>query len=217
MNIRNRERISTSKTTARLAGAQREARTTRRRKTLLLLSLVVTTLSLILISGVSAQKPEYEQAYMNGKTVTINAIEVPQNAPLEAQADLYLVVYPIGWESLGVAPPQCNPCDHEGDGIDFFDFHDHILDSVPGDPGHGEFRTLWHVFGVAPAYSFFTGGDPAKDDAIGSAYAQYLPVRSEAAVDALLEKTLPDGSPVAIEVDTGSYFLCAVVNPHAAR
>src|SRR5690242_11809558 len=111
---------------------------TKIRKTLPFFSLLAAILSLILISGVSAQ-PEYEQAYVNGKTVTINAIEVPQNAPLQAQADLYLVVYPIDWESLGVAPPQCNPCDHEGDGIDFFDFHDHILDSVPGDPGHGEF------------------------------------------------------------------------------
>jgi len=188
-----------------------------RKQLVLLFSLLLVMLSLTLVSGVFAGKPEYEQAYFNGKTVTINAIEVPQNAPAQAQADLYLVVYPIGWEALGVAPPQCNPCDHEGDGIDFFDFHDHILDSMPANPGHGEFRTLWHVFGVAPAYSFFTGGDPAKDDAVGAAYAQYLPARSEAAVDALLDARLPDGSPVAIEVDTDSYFLCAVVNEHAAR
>jgi len=187
-----------------------------RKQLVLLFSLLLVMLSLTLVSGVFAGKPEYEQAYFNGKTVTINAIEVPQNAPAQAQADLYLVVYPIGWEALGVAPPQCNPCDHEGDGIDFFDFHDHILDSMPANPGHGEFRTLWHVFGVAPAYSFFTGGDPAKDDAVGAAYAQYLPARSEAAVDALLDARLPDGSPVAIEVDTDSYFLCAVVNEHAA-
>jgi len=146
----------------------------------------------------------------------MNAIEVPQHAPLQAQADLYLVVYPFGWEALGIAPPQCNPCDHDGEGIDFFDFHDHVLDSIPADPGHGEFRTLWHVFGVAPAYSFFTGGDPANDDAIGNAYAQYLPAKSEAAVDALLDAKLPDGSPVAIEVDTESYFLCSIVNRHAA-
>ena len=187
-----------------------------RKQLVLLFSLLLVMLSLTLVSGVFAGKPEYEQAYFNGKTVTINAIEVPQNAPAQAQADLYLVVYPIGWEALGVSPPQCNPCDHEGDGIDFFDFHDHILDSMPANPGHGEFRTLWHVFGVAPAYSFFTGGDPAKDDAVGAAYAQYLPARSEAAVDALLDARLPDGSPVAIEVDTDSYFLCAVVNEHAA-
>src|SRR5262245_21582451 len=180
-------------------------------------ALVLIVLALVLVGGVSAQKPEYEAAYYNGRTVTMNAIEVPQHAPLQAQADLYLVVYPIGWEELGVAPPQCNPCDHDGEGIDFFDFHDHVLDSVPGDPGHGEFRALWHVFGVAPAYSFFTGGDPAKDDEIGKAFAKQLPAKSEEAVDALVESTLPDGTPIAIEVDTGSYFLCAIVNRKAAK
>src|SRR5437867_3780167 len=97
------------------------------------------------------------------------------------------------------------------------DFHDHVLDSVPADPGHGEFRTLWHVFAVAPAYSFITGGDPANDDAVGAAYASHLPAKSELAVNELLESKLPDGSPVAVEIDTDSYFLCAVVNRHAAR
>ena len=181
------------------------------------LSLSLIILALVLVSGVSASQPDYEPAYFNGRTVTINAIEVPQHAPLQAQADLYLVVYPIGWEELGVAPPQCNPCDHDGEGVDFFDFHDHVLDSVPSYPGHGEFRTLWHVFGVAPAYSFFTGGDPAKDDEIGQAFAEQLPATSEAAVDALVESRLPDGTPVAIEVDTDSYFLCAIVNRKAAK
>ena len=181
------------------------------------LSLVVVILGLLLVSGVSADQPDYEPAYFNGKTVTINAIELPQHAPLQAQADLYLVVYPIDWEELGVAPPQCNPCDHGGDGITFDDFHDHVLDSMPSDPGHGEFRTLWHVFAVVPAYSFITGGDPANDDAVAAAYASYLPAKSEAAVDALVALTLPDGSPVAVEIDTNSYFLCSVVNRKAAK
>jgi len=181
------------------------------------LSLVVVILGLLLVSGVSADQPDYEPAYFNGKTVTINAIELPQHAPLQAQADLYLVVYPIDWEELGVAPPQCNPCDHGEDGIGFDDFHDHVLDSIPSDPGHGEFRTLWHVFAVAPAYSFLTGGDPANDDAVAAAYASYLPAKSEAAVDALVALTLPDGSPVAVEIDTNSYFLCSVVNRKAAK
>jgi len=181
------------------------------------LSLVVVILGLLLVSGVSADQPDYEPAYFNGKTVTINAIELPQHAPLQAQADLYLVVYPIDWEELGVAPPQCNPCDHGEDGIGFDDFHDHVLDSIPSDPGHGEFRTLWHVFAVAPAYSFITGGDPANDDAVAAAYASYLPAKSEAAVDALVALTLPDGSPVAVEIDTNSYFLCSVVNRKAAK
>ena len=181
------------------------------------LSLVVVILGLLLVSGVSADQPDYEPAYFNGKTVTINAIELPQHAPLQAQADLYLVVYPIDWEELGVAAPQCNPCDHGEDGIGFDDFHDHVLDSIPSDPGHGEFRTLWHVFAVAPAYSFLTGGDPANDDAVAAAYASYLPAKSEAAVDALVALTLPDGSPVAVEIDTNSYFLCSVVNRKAAK
>jgi hypothetical protein len=181
------------------------------------LSLALIILALVLVGGVSASKPEYEPAYINGKTVTINAIEVSQYAPAQALADFYLVVYPIGWEVLGVAPPQCNPCDHSGDGITFDDFHDHVLDSAPSDPGHGEFRTLWHVFAVAPAYSFLTGGDPANDDAVAAAYASHLPAKSESAVDALLGSTLPDGSPVAVEIDTDSYFLCAVVNRSAAK
>ena len=181
------------------------------------LSLAVVILALVLVSGVSADQPDYEPAYFNGKTVTINAIELSQHAPLQAQADLYLVVYPIGWEELGVAAPQCNPCDHGEDGIGFDDFHDHVLDSIPSDPGHGEFRTLWHVFAVAPAYSFITGGDPANDDAVAAAYASYLPAKSEAAVDALVALTLPDGSPVAVEIDTNSYFLCSVVNRKAAK
>ena len=181
------------------------------------LSLVVVILGLLLVSGVSADQPDYEPAYFNGKTVTINAIELSQHAPLQAQADLYLVVYPIDWEELGVAAPQCNPCDHGEDGIGFDDFHDHVLDSIPSDPGHGEFRTLWHVFAVVPAYSFITGGDPANDDAVAAAYASHLPAKSEAAVDALVALTLPDGSPVAVEIDTNSYFLCSVVNRKAAK
>ena len=179
--------------------------------------LALTILALVVVGGVSAQQPDYEPAYVNGKTVTMNAIELAQNAPLQAQADLYLVIYPIGWEALGVAPPQCNPCDHGGDGIQFDDFHDHVLDSIPSDPGHGEFRTLWHVFAVVPAYSFITGGDPANDDAVAAAYASHLPAKSEAAVDELVDSKLSDGSPVAVEIDTDFYFLCAIVNQHAAK
>lgn len=181
------------------------------------LTMVLMILALVVVSSAFARRPEYEPAYFNGQTVTINAIELAQNAPLQAQADLYLVVYPIGWEDLAVLAPQCNPCDHSGDGITFDDFHDHVLDSIPSDPGHGEFRTLWHVFAIAPAYSFITGGDPANDEAISAAYASQLPATSEAAVDALVDSTLPDGSPVAVEIDTGSYFLCSVVNSKAAK
>lgn len=146
--------------------------------------------------------PGYEQAYVNGTTVTINAIEVHQSqgALTHATADFYQVVYPTD-HSLWPAPPQCNPCDHDGNGIDFVDFHDHVLDSVPGTTG-GEFSPLWHVFLIIPS-SF--------DEATQAAYAAHLPLRSEADVAALVNSGL------ATEIDTHFYFLCAVVNGQAAH
>jgi len=158
-------------------------------------------------------RPGYEPAYVDGKTVMINAIEVPQVAPETAQADFYEVVYPSGWENLGIGAPQCNPCDHEGNGIDPSDYHDHILDSMPADPGHGEYRVPWHVYVVVPAYN----GDAGHDAQVTAAYATHIPTKSEQAVDALLGTRLDDGSPVAVEIDTHFYFLCAVVSPNAAR
>ena len=181
---------------------------------------VLMTVSLALLGKVYAQGPPgYEPAYVDGQTVTINAIDVPNRAPSEAQADFYLVVYPTNWQALGLAPPQCDPCDHEGNGIDFTDFHDHVLDSMPSAPGHGEYSPLWHVNLVLPAYTWVLGlpADDAHDAAVSAAYAAQIPAKSEAAVDGLLGSKLPDGSPVAIEVDTGFYFLCAVVNQHAVH
>lgn len=172
---------------------------------------------LIFVSGSFAQgQPGYEPAYVGGRTVTINAIDVPNKAPYTAQADFYLVVYPIDWQARGLPAPQCNPCDHSGDGIDFTDYHDHVLDSMPSKPGHGEYSPLWHVFLVAPAYSFLTGGDPANDNAVAAAYASHLPATSEAAVDDILDSTLPGtNTPIAVEIDTEFYFLCAVVSSRA--
>ncbi len=189
---------------------------TRKLRAVLAVALVFG-LTAIFAGVASAGKPEYEQAYVADQTVTINAIEVPNKAPLQAQADFYQVVYPIDWQALGLAAPQCNPCDHQGNGIDFTDFHDHVLDSMPSSPGHGEFSPLWHVLLVVPAYSFLTGGDPANDAAVEAAYAAHLPLTSEDAVDDLLALRLADGSPVAIEIDTHFYFLCAVVGSSAAR
>jgi hypothetical protein len=164
-------------------------------------------------AAVAGGQPGYEPAYFGGATVFINAIEVPQNPTQHAQADFYEVVYPVGWQSLGLAPPQCSPCDHDQNGIDFEDFHDHVLDSIPSNPGHGEYNPLWHVFVVVPAYT----GDAGHHSLVNTAYAAHLPATSEAAVDGLIASTLPDGSPVAVMIDTHFYFLCAVVNPHAAH
>jgi hypothetical protein len=99
------------------------------------------------------------------------------------------------------APPLCNPCDHPGPPGDPRNYHDHVLDSIPSDPGQGEFNALWHVFAIRPANSL-----PATQ----AAYAARLPMMSEAAVDAAI------AAGVAQEIDTGSYFLCSIVNAHAA-
>jgi hypothetical protein len=147
-------------------------------------------------------RPEYELAYYNGTIVTMNHISVPQNpgALAHAAADLYAVFYPANhalWPSL----PLCNPCDHPGADNDPRRYHDHVLDSIPSDPGHGEFNALWHVFAIMPANSLA---------ATQAAFAARLPMTSEAAVDAAI------AAGVAREVDTGSYFLCSIVNAHAA-
>jgi hypothetical protein len=149
--------------------------------------------------GAQGSKPEYERAYYNGTIVTMNHIEVAQNpGPLEhAAADLYAVIYPAN-HALWPSPPLCNPCIHNGNAI----FHDHVLDSIPSDPGHGEFNPLWHVFVIRPANAL-----PATQ----AAYAARLPMKSEADVDAAI------AAGVAVEVDTGSYFLCSIVNAHAAK
>ncbi len=164
---------------------------------LTLAGLVALGVGLVFAAVAAGGKPGYEPAYYNDSTVTINAIETPQNAgPLEhAAADFYEVVYPPG---TGLTP-QCNPCDHQGNGITPDDFHDHVLDSVPSSPGHGEFNPLWHVFVIVPV--------PAKL----ADYIARLPMKSEAAID----DAIADG--LAVEIDTSFYFICAVVSPNAAK
>jgi hypothetical protein len=165
------------------------------------IALAVVTLGLAFAVPASAEAaPQYEAAYYDGRSVTINAIEVHQNAKTlaHATADFYLVVYPQD-QTLWPSAPQCDPCDHDGQGVDFLDFHDHVLDSVPADPGHGEYSPLWHVFAIIPL---------ANKEAD---YAAHLPVKTEAAVDALVDSGL------AAEVDLNFYFVCSVVNDHAAR
>jgi len=148
-------------------------------------------------------RPEYGLAYYNGRTVVMNEIDVPQNPGVltHAAADLYAVIYPPN-HTLWPSPPQCNPCDHNGNGDDLPDFHDHVLDSIPADPGHGEFSPLWHVLVILPA-----DFSPATQ----AAYAARLPMTSEATLDAAI------AAGVAREVDTGGYFICAIVDPNAAK
>jgi hypothetical protein len=119
----------------------------------------------------------------------------PQNPGVlaHAAADLYAVIYPAN-HALWPSPPLCNPCNHHGNAI----FHDHVLDSIQSDPGHGEFNALWHVFVIRPASA-----------ATQAAYALRLPMKTEAEIDAAID------AGVASKTDTGSYFLCSIVNAHA--
>jgi hypothetical protein len=165
-------------------------------------------IALTFAAGGSAGPPSYEPAYAFGETVTINAIELKQNDHVlsNATADLYLVVYPKVALDAGLVP-QCNPCDHAGNGITPDDFHDHVLDSIPSNPGGGEFSPLWHVFAVVPNYT----SDAAHNAAVNAAYLSQLPLKSETAVDAFID------AGYAVEVDTHFYFLCSVVNAHASH
>jgi hypothetical protein len=160
--------------------------------------------------------PGYEMAYVSDTTVRINAIEVKQNPTDKAQADFYEVVYPFdpatGQELTDFWPstPQCSPCDHQGDGITPDDFHDHVLDSRPSDPGHGEYNALWRVFVIMPNYT----GSVEHNSAVNSTLESLLPAKSEDAVNDLLS-TQVEGVPLVNEINTHFYFICAVVGDNA--
>ena len=176
---------------------------------------ILAMLALLLSPGTAADAAPhlYEEAYVNGHTVTISAKDpFPGKPSREALSDYFEVIYPIGWQDL-TDEPLCNPCDHGGDGDDFFDYHDHVFSAEPAHPGGGEFTALWLLHFVVPAYT----GNAALDAEISAAYAAYLPVKSVADIQILLAATLPDGSPIAMQIDTDYAFLVAIVDSSAAH
>jgi hypothetical protein len=162
-----------------------------------------------------AGPPVFEPAYANGQTVIISVGDAvdphPGHVPGQAQNEYFEVIYPIGWEQLVQHVPQCNPCDHGGDGDDPFDYHDHVFAGEPGDPGNGVYGPLWRLSFVVPAYT----QDETHNAAVSVAYAAHLPVTSAAAVQALLAAILPDGSPIAEWFDVDFVFRAAIVNANA--
>jgi hypothetical protein len=178
----------------------------------LLSLLALSVLSLLFVTSLQAQKSARELGYYNGQELSFSAdLGIPQKAPAKVRGNVYLVVYPINWFELGLNPPQCNPCDHLGDGITFDDFHDHVLDSIPGVPS---FTALKNVSAVLPNYSFLRGGnDPVRDAAVAQAYAAHLPATSVDDVNDLLNSTAPDGTPLAVRNDLGIYIRLSVVGP----
>ena len=181
-----------------------------------LTTFALLALCLLSASSLYAQhsgKPGNELGYYNGQVIQFGAdLDIPQQVPSKVEGNIYLAVYPIGFEDLGLSDPQCNPCDHLGDGITFDDFHDHVLDSVPGVPGY---TALKHVTAILPNYSFLNGGnDPVRDAAISAAYATHLPATSVDDIEDLLNSTAPDGSPLAVRRDLGIFIRLSVNGFH---
>ena len=183
-------------------------------KDILVPSRLIAALALACGGLLTAATPLHEPAYANGHTVIISIKDpLPGPVPPQAQNVYFEVIYPIGWETLTGSVPQCNPCDHGGDGDDFFDYHDHVFSAEPSAPGKGDYGPLWRLNFVVPAYN----GDAAHDAAVAVAYAGFLPTTSADAVQALLAATLPDGSPIAERIDVDYVFLAAIVNSHASH
>jgi len=177
----------------------------------------VALITLLCLSGVATatdHRPELaiEGAYAEGDLITIG-ITAPTTStePLESQFTLFLVVYPNGFESLGIGPPLCNPCDHGGNGIDPTDFHDHTLSGLPQNHAGGRHNApVFHLFQVLPAYT----GNQAHDASVTLAYASRLPAKSNAAVAALLSAKLNDGSAVATLSDLNLQLTAPEIRQH---
>lgn len=185
-------------------------------KTVIQTSLIALAVTLFWSTGATRATagPSYEPAYANGHTVLISVKDpMPGKVARQAQNKYYEVIYPIGWQSLTTSIPQCNPCDHGGDGDDFFDYHDHVFSAEPSNTGRGAYGPLWRLNFVIPAIT----GNAQHDAAVVTLYASYLPTTSAQAVKALLSARLSDGSPVAELIDVDYVFLAAIVNSNAAH
>jgi len=143
----------------------------------------------------------FQPAYFQDHTVTYEAFIVPQETPAPRQRVLYGVEYPRGWEQR-LARPLCTYCDHISNGKDAYDFHDHVLASLPTRAQNSYGNVYWRVHHVSPAYT----GNARRDAAIGRRYASLLPAQSAEEVRRLLDARLGDGARVAKNVDTGFYF-----------
>lgn len=150
---------------------------------------------------VSAAWSEDFPVYLDGETRT-QSVTPPedQSAPVAGQSVFYQIAYPKNFASLGMSNPICNPCNHGGDGVQWTDYHDHLM-TRPDLP-------LRHVFNIGPAYT----GDADLDARIVKAYADRLPVISAVAANQLLALRLPTGEPVAEIADLGFYFNAVLID-----
>lgn len=142
---------------------------------------------------------QIQPAYADGRLVSYRpAFDAPAGA---TAATLYEVEYPAAWWTV-LARPLCSYCDHLGDGRNAWDFHDHVLDRRPSAAANRAGTVYWRVVHVRPAYT----GKAGHDAAVTKAYAAQLPAQSGRVVRRLLATRLPNGSAVAVPVDTGFVF-----------
>jgi len=151
----------------------------------------------------------FQPAYLAGRVV-----QFEQRGPSPDGMDqsdiqvLYEVEYPNGWRER-LARPLCTYCDHNGDGENAWDYHDHVLDALPDREQNDAGEVYWHVLHVLPAYI----GEPSKDAEISAAYAEKLPAQSGEAVRDLIGSTLADGTPIAEVIDTHYVFTAPLIRP----
>lgn len=143
----------------------------------------------------------FQPAYARQRVVTYQPILVEQKSPAPRQHPLYEVEYPKGWEKH-LARPLCTYCDHNGNGKDAYDFHDHVLGELPTWAENDSGNVFWRVNHVSPAYT----GDARHDALVTQRYAALLPATSAWQVRRLLGARLADGTPVAENLDTKYYF-----------
>ncbi len=144
----------------------------------------------------------FQPAYAEGGLVQFEQQgPAPETVAEENIRFLYEVEYPAGWEEV-LARPICNYCDHFGDGENAWDYHDHVLASLPSTAQNQAGVVHWHVLHVRPTST----GDASQDAEIAAAYADRLPVTSSQTVRELLDSTLADGTPLAEVVDTEYVF-----------
>lgn len=154
-------------------------------------SAVLLLTSTLITPALAADYPVYLDGKKRTQSVTA---EKDQSKSVNQQSVFYQVAYPKEWKALGLDAPICNPCDHGQDGVQWTDFHDHLM--MRGD------LPLRHVFNIGPAYT----GNAEIDAKIVNAYAEQLPVRSAVKANQLLTQKLPTGQPIAEMTDFGFYF-----------
>ncbi len=156
-------------------------------------ALMLTTI-FSLVAPVIAGKPFFEEVYVNGNTVWMNAIGMPHETPDPSHADFY--AFPSAFPTPGPPPPV---------------YQLSVIDSEPGDSWYSP---LWNVEIIFIFDLDLDGNSPLGNDVFDQDDYDIVvglnggPLTSSEQVHAW------EGI-LYIIVETGDVFLCAVVNENA--